>query len=362
MKRILGIISLVVGLIMLVATFAIHASQVKETTVKLSTSAAESTVFVYVDSGVLTLVNDQVRVTLDSPDNDIQWALGSPIDVAAYIGQAPAEEISGMESWKELTTSTEEGTPEGIQTVAEAVTAQSFNLVGSDMWSQTGEGKSETTIEFDSKDLDSQTFLATTAQGEAPKVTLEWIGTREISSPVVYYVIASLLALIGSFLLLNSFQERQLSRPHKRTAVKLRTHAHQDSATSVIGAFDGDIADPSVGREVQRTYTGSAFGASILPSSARIEMFRNRELAEEDRILLSDGHDGETHSMETASGIARQAEHEASGIDINDDAEENKTVVEAGLSENFSGHETVDSMEQKIERNGNDWRSLWNFS
>lgn len=237
----------------------------KETNVKLS-APAQSAVFTTTASGVLTLVNSDVVVTLQSPGNDVQWALGTPGDVEAFVGQAPVQNIVGLKSWQALEITSSDGTPEGSDEVAQAVTGETFGLLGSDMWADEGHEMNTVSVELDAKTIDDKVLIATTSQGQSPEVTLQWVRTRDTSNPVVFYVIGILLALIGTFLLLNWYQEQLALRSmtHK-PSVKLRSRGHHQPTTELI-AFDSDLAAPTTEREIQRVHTAAGLGATVCPA------------------------------------------------------------------------------------------------
>ncbi|USR79728.1 hypothetical protein [Arcanobacterium pinnipediorum] len=393
MKRILGSISLVVGVALIVATFAVFTSQGAKTNLKLSTPTAQSEVFVYTEPGVLTLVDDHVKVTLSAAHDDIQWSLAHPNDALAFIGQAPAQSIAGLESWEELKTLAHEGTPEGLQEITNGVGSQTFSLVGSDLWIEEGSDQGEVVLQFDAKDVEGLILVATTKQGKAPEVTLEWARIRDIGSPVVFYVIGSLLALIGSFLLLNDYQERQFGRAQRHTAVKLRVRNTNGASTSILESVDDGGPGSQGDRDAQRTHTGGAFGASILPASTRSDIFRNRELADEDRILLhqsptsqhaeesstsvdevlptdtfavSDDDQEDTNrdalSSNVSLGSGEVSDHDGEASDHDGEVSDHGGEVSPNTDRALSDGEDNVSSSAQTEGSGNNWRSLWNFS
>ncbi|WP_216380662.1 hypothetical protein [Arcanobacterium phocae] len=335
MKRILGMIALIAGVAMMVGTFVVSMAQQNEVNVKLST-ADDSAVFVKTAPGVLTLVNDKVKVTLDAPGSEIHWGLGNPVDVDAFVDQAASVTVTGLASWNALAVKTDAGSDEGAQAVEDAVNAEKFTLAGSDMWSKDGQAEDSAKIILDARQIDGKALIATTSDGKAPKITLEWIRVRDIGNPAVFYVVGALIALIGSLLLLNWYQE-ELARQKatKKSSVKLRSRAHVDRMPSVMTSFDGNLADPETERDIQRLHTGSALGASILPGTSHSELFRSRELDPKDRILLA-----------TETGDLQALVPETTG---EDDTPDEPAEVESLQS-------------SPDETNSQDWRALWNFS
>ncbi|WP_216404342.1 hypothetical protein [Arcanobacterium phocae] len=336
MKRILGMIALIAGVAMIVGTFVVSMAQQKEVNVKLST-ADDSAVFVKTAPGVLTLVNDKVKVNLDAPGQEIQWGLGSSADVDAFAGQAASLTVTGLSSWKALAVETDAGSDEGAQIVKEAVDAEKFTLTGSDMWTKDGQAKDHIKIMLDARQIDGKTLIATTSAGKAPRITLEWVRARDSGNPAFFYVVGALIALIGSFLLLNWYQEELARRQRiKKPSVKLRSRAHVDRMPSVMASFDGNLADPETERDIQRLHTGSALGASILPGTSHSELFRSRELDPKDRILLT------AQAAEDLQALTPETKME-------DNVTEEPAEVES-LQDSPNG------------QNSKDWRSLWNFS
>lgn len=343
MKRILGIVALFMGVVMLAGTFVVSFSQQKVSTVKLS-SASKSAVFTTTAPGVLTLVNDVVAVTLESKGHDVQWALGTPADVKAFVGGAGSVDVAGLESWKALKVAENKGSAEANTAVKEAVGAKSFTLLGSDMWAKEGHAKNSANVELKASDLENKVLIATTDQGVAPKITLEWQRIHEVANLLVFYVMSVLLGLIGAFLLLNWHQEEAARTCVQRKAsVKLRSRGQSDEATSVLPSYDGDLADPDLERDIQRVHTDAAFGAAILPGTIRSSVFRNRELAEEDRIIIPTADTDSVETPDRADDTAQEAVSEP--------------VLKADVG---SGDDEEEKMDERSEKD--DWRSLWNFS
>lgn len=287
MKRIAGALLLIVGI--LVGGYALYQifAQEEETVVEVS-APAEDVPFVYTAPGVLALVDDSVEVTLSASGETITWGVGTVSDVEAYIGEAGATRIAGLDSWDALNVETAEGTAEANELIANAAADGGFNLYGSDLWTERGNEEDEVTISLDPPSNVEYSLIASTTSGNAPEVTLAWDHTFETSNPIPVLAIGILATLIGLLLLLSDSQERAVRKQNdaKDKRDRERTVSRQGAETSVLPRYNGDLTAPGTDREIQRTYTDGALGASVLPGSMRADSLRQRDLQESDRLVL----------------------------------------------------------------------------
>lgn len=287
MKRIAGALLLIVGI--LVGGYALYQifAQEEETVVEVS-APAEDVPFVYTAPGVLALVDSSVDVTLSAPGETITWGVGTVSDVEAYIGDAGATRITGLDSWDALNLETAEGTAEANELISTAAADGGFNLYGSDLWTERGNEEDEVTISLEPPANVEYSLIASTTSGSAPEVTLAWDHTFETSNPIPVLAIGILASLIGLLLLLSDSQERAVRKQNdaKDKRDRERTVSRQGAETSVLPRYNGDLTAPGTDREIQRTYTDGALGASVLPGSMRADSLRQRDLQESDRLVL----------------------------------------------------------------------------
>ncbi|QOQ39232.1 hypothetical protein [Trueperella pecoris] len=351
MKRIGGLLLVILGLA--VAAFGIfQAVTAEDSTVVTVTVPGGDSQFIYTAPGVLALVNDSVDVKLTASEGSVQWAVASTKDVEAYVGEAPALKVTGLTSWEEFATEVLPGTADGRKAIDDAVANSSFDLTASDMWldAGAGEGSVETTLTADH--AVEQSLIATTSKGVAPTLTLSWQHSRTVANPMPIIAIGVLLILISALMLLSARQEAALS---KGIAGAYRERRERSEAQTSIF--------PKVGeREDVEMSTRSAYGASILPA-ANLDL-RNRELSEEDRVVLpvEEATDlAKTTEAEQAESATPQEGSAQAAIDGGEPDDLGK--VDAGQPESQPGADVSASEDAGSQEPGEqDWRSLWNFS
>lgn len=289
MKRILGVLALIAGVVTLVWTAIAASSHEDETTLSLTTPTND-TAFVYTAPGVLDLVNDEVTIKLSAQGEEIHWGLASSRDVEAYIGEASALKVTGLSSWEALATEPVAGTAEADALIAERGTNKGFRIATSDLWLESGTGENEITWSMTPETEFSRSLIATTTSGVAPDMTLTWVRENNAINTVPFYTIGVLLLLIGAFLLLNDYQDRE--------AMKKALAKRQNLKVRAVNHYPENDEEADAQRTVHRQSTAAALGAAIVPSSERAAEFRSRELADEDRIVLAAAD--EVDSPETA--------------------------------------------------------------
>lgn len=371
MKLISGLLSLITGLALILGTFIVTNSREEETVLDL-TAAGNDASFIVTAPGVLNLVADEVTVTLTAEGQEIQWGLAPAADVQAYIGENSYTEVSGLTDWDNLAVSTTEGSAEADAAWAEAGEAGEIDLAGSDLWIQSGRGENSVSQDLTPSTEYAHALVATTSAGIAPDMTLSWVRSNEFSSPVVWYVIGTLLALIGTFLLLNWYQDLDERQP---SAAKTKPATEASEQTSVLPVYKGDLAAPGTSREIQRTHTDSALGASILPGSARADSFRNRELSDEDRIVLPVADEEsarEDEPVREEAPVRDEAVVATTDADIdavgaapadgdNDEATADENEPDVTENEPVVTESAADDTEGETDTK-DDWRALWNQS
>lgn len=302
MRKIAGVLLVSIG-VMLAAVTGIHAATFDpEETITLSASGSAQATFAYTAPGVVNLINEKAHVIIEAPQpsGEISWGYGTASDVTAYAGKSGARVISGFAStgtaaaMKDIAASADAAKADK-QTIA----AGGFQLAKSDMWLQSGSGKGRVTFDLMVEQDVDRALIATTDSGQAPAITISWVHTKELSSPAPFIVIGVLVALIGVVLLLTDWSEQNRRRAANAHSAKERAHraAHAAAETAVLPAYKGDLADPELSREVQGKHTDRAFGAAILPGTSRTAALRGRELADEDRLVIT----AESSARATAS-------------------------------------------------------------
>ncbi|MFY9263736.1 MAG: hypothetical protein GX483_07890 [Actinomycetaceae bacterium] len=345
MKRIVGILALIAGLATLIATVVVVNTQEKETTLSLSIPASQSA-FVYTAPGVLDILGDDVTVTIRAEGEQIQWGLGTAADVEAYLADASATEIIGLESWEALATQTHEGTPEGAEEIASATEAGTLQVHTSDMWRMSGEGEGEVVETIAHDPQYSASLIVTTSTGTAPEVELQWTYEKAYGSPVAWYVIGALLTLIGAFFILTWYQDAKAAslRQGHRPSSRIRR-----SAGVAIAEDDGDNLDADSTRELQRVTTDAGYGAAILPGTARAEEFRTRELAEEDRLVIpvAQDEDAQDEAGQDEAGQDEAGQEEAGQADVEADGD-NKPSEDDAVQADVAQADAVEPIEAEV--------------
>ena len=283
-----------------------------------ASAAAHDAAFIQTDPGVIDLVGPEVTITAEAEgDADVTLAFGLSGDVAAWSDGLNVATVTGLQDWDNLDVATgddpeaspsaspsdsadpstpaaDPSTPaegeEGEQT--EEVDPNVAKLADSDMWIMTEQGSGKISVSYRVADAGAISLIATSSDGHAPKLTLEWDRSLSNSYAMPIIVIGVLVALIGILLLVLDIQQRRRDAERKaardrRVDRKATRAAAETSVLAKVEPGDAAAADGAPeGRGEQDTTTGHAFGAGILPSSLSAEEFRNRELSDEDRIVL----------------------------------------------------------------------------
>ncbi|MFP7696906.1 hypothetical protein [Trueperella sp. LYQ143] len=311
MKRIGGIVLVIVGLIIAITGVVRAAMDSDSTTVSVSVPADKHQ-FVYTAPGVLSLVDSQVTIRLQADSGQIQWGLGSTPNVQAFVLDASAYEVTGLSSWSQVRGTQIPGTDSGREAVSAAAANDTFSLANSDMWTKHGTGDRDVTVTLEPNQGVAQSFIATTTAGSAPQMELTWQRKlTEKTSPFPFVIVGVLLALIGALTVLSDWQQRAVQKRREENAARKEAAAErQFEETSVIPKINdsssaGDTSPTEETsptgeeipaseatdelRDVVKEMTGSGYGAVLMP--ARIGEYRDRELAEADRIILPVTHD-----------------------------------------------------------------------
>ena len=281
---------------------------------KVSASAsAPDAAFIQTDPGVIDLVGPEVTITAEAEgDADVTLAFGLSGDVAAWSDGLNVATVTGLKDWNNLdvvtgddaeaspsaspSDSAEPSTPaegeEGGE--AEEVDPNIAKLAESDMWIMTEQGSGKISVSYRVADAGAISLIAASSDGQAPKLTLEWDRSLSNSYAMPIIVIGILVALIGILLLVLDIQQRRRDAERKaardrRVDRRATRAAAETSVLAKVGPGEATTAEESAeGRGLQDMNTGHAFGAGILPSSLSAQEYRERELSDEDRIVLDE--------------------------------------------------------------------------
>ncbi len=297
MRRIAGAALAAVGFILAIVGIAMATIWRPGGEVAAETGAI-TTPFVCTDAGVLDLVSSRVTITAKANgDTPITLVVGYAEDIAAWSEGVGLTRLTGLESWDRLATT---ATPASVESVP--------SLVDSDLWLEKKTGVGTISVTYKVVEPGAVAFLAQTAEGNAPEITLTWqrSGSNEVTFPLIF--VGIIVAVIGALLVALDQHERK--RESERLAARKHRAARRASRavaeTAVIAKFDGNLAESS--REIQMAATGHTFGAGVLVASPRSRELRERPLAEESRLMLTQSAEPDD---EPASGMS----HEAEGVD-----------------------------------------------
>lgn len=357
MKRIGGLLLVILGLI--VAVFGIvRAATAEESTVVEVTVPGGESQFIFTAPGVLEMVNDTVAVTLEG-EGTVQWALATTGDVRAYVGDAPATEVTGLESWEAASSDTVPGTDEARAAIDEAAASEAgFVITGSDLWLDSGSGEGSVELELTPDTSFEQSLIATTSTGQAPDLTLTWNRPLALSNPMPVIAIGVLLLLIGALLLLSA---RQAQQDQASVAKSYRERKERSEAeTSIMPKIRGDESPEELGvRQSAAEQTGGAFGAGILP--AVNQELLERELSDADRVVLPVAdEDPDVDPAAVDEAVEPAVEPEGSEADAPAEAEQAEPA-EGEPTEVESGELGADDVVGEAAEEEKDWRALWNF-
>ncbi|MDP9800496.1 hypothetical protein J2S49_000572 [Arcanobacterium wilhelmae] len=295
MKRYAGIALALVGAILAI-TVGVRALFAQDT-LSVKAVVPSSGAVVATAPGVLELVAPDAHVQLDANGEQIQWALGSATDVEAWIGTSSGSRLVGLSSWDKAKVEPIKGEKAQVDADAKLGAEKKFAL-SSPWWVKSGSGKDRVEFDFTAPEGGQQVLIATTTSAKAPQLTLTWDHSLIKTSPWSTIAIGVLLMLVGLFLLLQDWQERDMrERRAKRAATRV--------STTPLATYDGDLTAED--RPVQRTHTDRAFGAAVVPGTSRSMALRNRPLSDEDRLVIDEVAPEPTVGL---TGVARTSLYE----------------------------------------------------
>ncbi len=284
-------------------------------TVSASVSQPEAA-FIRTDPGVIDLIGPEVTITAKADaDADVTLAFGLSEDVAAWAEGLDVATVTGLKDWDNLdvvvggddaatpsASPEESAAPSPSAEDAEApqdVDPNIAKLADSDMWIQVEQGKGEISVSYRVADTGAMSLIAASSDGKAPELTLEWERSVSNSYAMPIIVIGGLVALIGVLIFVLDSQDRRRSAGRKaardrRVDRKASRAAAETAVLSQVSSDSAEAEESAEGRSEQDAQTGHAFGAGILPASLAAQEFRNRELSDEDRIVLDATDEGDS--------------------------------------------------------------------
>ncbi|MCI7551241.1 MAG: hypothetical protein PUK40_00575 [Actinomycetaceae bacterium] len=240
-KKPLGLILALIGIVLVVIVLVTTLMADRTTQISVSAEPDDGSAFIYTAPGVLNLVNTEVTITARADEGTVYWAVGDANNVAAYIGDSAATEVTGLKSWEQVSTASHDGTAEQAEIDAQAVREESWVLGASDMWDKQGSGNTTATVKFEAQPDTVPALMATTSTGAAPQVELTWIRVNTVNSPLPYVTIGLVVFIVGLFLLISeNKQPRRPLEPQSATAAPKAASAEAET-TVVPRIGDADI-------------------------------------------------------------------------------------------------------------------------
>lgn len=344
MRRIASTALATFGIIAIIMGIGFLTFWAPDGTVRAKASAPDAA-FITTEPGVLDLIGDDVSIEVEAPDDsDVILAFGVSDDVKAWAEGTNTASVSGLSDWDNLKViqpeaadASETPAPEDSATPAteDEEADKDFDngedadfdevdpglLAKSDMWLQVEEQEKKADVAYTVGDPGAISLIATTSDGKAPSLTLTWDREVENTLAVPLIIIGGIVTLIGVLLFALDIQEnkRRATRLAEREEKFNRRAARSFAATNVMSQVDvndlvaeaEDITNSP--RDVQEEKTGKALGAGILPSAAHTQELRNRELSDEDRIVLD--QPAESESADSADVASDGAETDSAAPD-----------------------------------------------
>ncbi len=337
-KLIIGIGLSVLGIILVLTMLIIGVVKSNQEPVSVTLDAPDST-FVFTSAGLLDLEVDTVNITLSTSvkDDTIMWGIGRSTDVRQYVGKSSATELIGVKDWKTFTTKTLKA--------EEAVIKQDKAMLAklpasSDMWFKSGTEKQQVEVEYTVPEGLNRSLIATTASGIAPKVTFTWERRPSGFSPLRTVLLSLLITFVGIYLIIS--EEKHLHQLANFTAEQKRRRAEKKTPADVnadILPLVTSAQFPEENRDVLKRVTNYGLGAVVVPTSARSNALRERELAETDRLLIP--------QMSATEAVVQLDEIDNQVLDT----DSNLTSVNAVPT-------NADSTTNEV----SDWKALWSFA
>lgn len=302
-RNIAGVLMAVIG-IALTSVIIVHVATFDPVKVtSISAQNNDEATFTYTAPGVITIMGDTPHVAITaSPDAEIQWAYGSSDEVKAYVGKSVAQELRGFgQTMQEASVKVSKADDETAAKDKETIDAGGFALDQLDTWLKSGTANGKVEFDLDVEQGLDRSIIATTSDGKAPAVSLTWTEEEKTDSPAPFIVIGVLFTLIGLVLLLTDWREQS-----QRIAVAKAQQRSRDELTAQTSVMPAivPLPYPDEERDERRKSTGATLGAGIVPGTLRAQEFRERELAEEERLIAADGAEPRGVNVGAGDGAA----------------------------------------------------------
>ncbi|WP_314686176.1 hypothetical protein [uncultured Bifidobacterium sp.] len=198
------------------------------------TAAADDlgTRYVITDPGMLSLVDDSVRlkVTSTSASSRVCVALGTAKDVNGWVAGETVTRITGMDGWSTLTTA------ESSVSSGSASASSSVSFKDSDMWSAVRCAKGDVTLP--SSDAAGQVALVDLGSSSVPAtVSLHWTRRTLPDFVTPMYFLAGLCAAL-TVLFASVFAMHPARRRHRHPA---RRVARRHDEVAIVEALLGSL-------------------------------------------------------------------------------------------------------------------------
>lgn len=332
MKKLVGIILIVLGVVLLAATGIRTLAQQSKSAIEVSVPSSGT--FVYTSPGVLGMAGDTATVTFTG-EGIIQWGFGNEDDVVAYVGESAASALTGVASATEAEVKTSAASAAAAAADAKQIAAGGFNLQHSDLWLQAGEGEGKAVAELTLEPGTPRAIVATTSTGVAPEMTVRWDNVP-LSKPIPFLALSLLVLLFGLLLVVQEIQD------------EINAPATADSAEKPVEKRD---------RSFDLTEVIFPFGKSAA-----------KQEEEKEAEAVGNPEDATDLDAESsASGGSVSGTDNAADTGNSDSADSTDGTNDAGVLESADGDENEDSSDNVAPqtapavKSGNAWRSLWEF-
>lgn len=344
MKKLVGIILIVLGVVLLATTGIRTLAQQSKSAIEVSVPSSGT--FVYTSPGVLGMAGDTATVTFTG-EGIIQWGFGSEDDVVAYVGESAASALAGVASATEAEVKTSAASDAAAAADAKQIAAGGFNLQHSDLWLQAGEGEGKAVAELTLEPGTPRAIVATTSTGVAPEMTVRWDNVP-LAKPIPFLALSLLVLLFGVLLVVQEIQD-EINAPATADATEKPVEKRDRSfdLTEVIFPFGKSAAKQEEEKEEE---------AADNPEDATD--------LDAESSASGDSVSGTDNAADTGSADGADSAGSADGSESTDSAD---GTNDTGVLDSADGDENEDSSDNVAPqtapavKSGNAWRSLWEF-
>lgn len=214
-RRIIAIVLIVLGLSTVGAAIASATAWKPPTTVTVPLPSEPTVNYVITDPGVLNIVNPtvQVKAIAEDEDSPVFLAMGRTDEVQAWVESSDYGRVTGLDSWEELSYTTEDAVPgedDGGDDADEGDEEEPLaDPATSDMWVEEVNGIGEATYTWEETPGRWSMIVAT--DGSSPAPTLEFTWEREVPTPALIpgIILGAVVTVLGVILLLAGLKKRK---------------------------------------------------------------------------------------------------------------------------------------------------------